>query len=153
MYSSTRPDAVVSPSMLSRWFREYSKIPERHFRWFPVHLLQTVDKFQQMRSPECEFVLVGLIPGPDRIIHVRSRGLLDMTAEDMRHRLVRRESNQTAHALEEARIIRNIQTAGIERIPSQQNPCAAIVIGEVGNLMSRKGKHIYNSISQIDAAA
>ena len=138
--------------MLSRRFREYREVPERYLRWFPVHVLQTVYKLQQMCPAECEFVLVGLIPGPHSIIHVRSRGLLDMTAEDMRHRLVRSESNQTAHALEEARIIRDIQTAGIKRVPCQQNPCAAIVISEVSNLMSGNGKHIYNAISEIDAA-
>lgn len=81
-------------------YRPNCEVPEEQAFAAPVHLLERVIQFQEMRPGQLKRCFGGLVRRPDRIIDVRGRSLLDMASEEVRYGF---PAGEIQHALVAAR--------------------------------------------------
>jgi len=71
-------------------------------------------------------------------------------AEQVHHVVGSHEASEAVDAQGERSSIANVQSSGVERVPSEQNASASVVHGDARRLMARNRDHIQHATAEID---
>src|SRR5512146_3559035 len=126
------------------------EIAQRGSRHPTAHRVNDRIELQELRTPEVQPVLLGLIDGPDRIVAVRRAALFDVSAEEVRYSMGTRKPSESLDASRERGRVSDVQSARIERVAGQQHACSPIVDRNTGRLMSGDRKNVEHATAQVE---
>src|ERR1051325_2431409 len=147
-----RRAAALLFSRRLRLSRKDRKVAQRELHRLRLHPLQFREQLEQMRAPELQAVLARLIHGAYGIIRERRCALLDVTPQNVRHRLILGELHHAPRAGEVRGKVADVQTSRIEVIAGEQDAGPAIVVRHVRGLMARDRDHVDDALAEIDGA-
>lgn len=107
-------------------------------------------EFDQFTSSEFEYMLLRLVFCSHLVVEVWRARLLDVTAEDVRHKLSICKADESVRARDEGWEIANVQTTWIKAVSCQQYSRLAIVISQAQNVMARDRDNIDNAITEVN---
>src|SRR5215471_5288720 len=103
-----------------------------------------------MRAAQLQTVLARLVRRAHRVVDKRRRRLLDVAAENLRHRFTLGELYQAARTRQIEGEVGDVQAARIQVIAGEQDAGLAIVVGHVRRLMTGDRDHVDHTLAEVD---
>src|SRR6202022_149461 len=97
-------------------------------------------------------MLVRLIFGSDRIVHVRRALLFDVVSQQVRHRLAFGEAQHSLITFFERRQIADVQTPWINTVPGKEYGRLPVIDGDGDDAMPGDCEDVQRAIAKIDLA-